>query len=356
MSGLELSIIVPVLNERDCVLHLLEMLSQQTGVGFELILVDGGSTDGTCAVIYERKKTVDFPVILLESAPGRSCQFNLGAERAAAEFLLFLHADSRFPDPTALQQALRSYRSALAEAPGALIGGHFRLQFLRTTASYGFGYYYWEWKAQLDRPECTHGDQGLMLTRRHFTRIGPFDPTALIAPETLLAEKLRCSGSWILFPCLLQTSARRFETEGLVPRQTLNALLMNFASIGWDKFFLRAVDVYRNQSNTDRLALKPYLELIDEMLAEMSPSGRRRIWLATGRYVRTHAWEIPFALDARRAYRSKVPVGSGSAGFLAFHDRWFNRLTNNCFGDTAAAVLTWCWFRWLKRRSPGNGP
>lgn len=351
MASIELSIIVPLLNERFTVPPFLDMLARQTGVRFEVILVDGGSMDGSLDVVAEHQKSISFPLVVLESAAGRARQLNRGASRASADLLLFLHVDSSFPTADALHRAVECYRSALRSEPGAWLGGHFQLAFLRQSAGYSFGYYFWEWKARLDRPDCTHGDQGLLLSRGLFGQVGPFDEAAVIAEETMLAEKLRRSGRWLLLPAVIQTSARRFETEGLKARQTLNALLMNFAAIGWSEFFSRATDLYRSQFTAEKLHLQPFLVLIDTLLAAEQPAQRRQIWLRTGAYVRTHAWQIPFSLDARRAFLRRVSVGEGVTPMLDFHDRWFDRLTDNRFGRLMATGLTWCWYHWVKWRA-----
>jgi rSAM/selenodomain-associated transferase 2 len=351
MPDLELSIIVPVLNERATIPALLAMLALQADVSFEVLLVDGGSTDGTPELIRQQQPLARFPLRLLSSSSGRARQLNAGAEQAAAAVLLFLHADSNFPDSTALQRSLQCYLAEQAERPGIPIGGHFQLRFQLSRDAYGFGYYFWEWKAALDRPDCTHGDQGLLLTRQVFSQIGPFDETAPIAAESLWAEQLRKSGHWLLLPAVLQTSARRFEVEGLAARQTLNALLMNCAAVGWQEFFTRSTDVYRCQNHSAPLVLSPYLDLIQQLLDAMPPQARREFWLATGRFVRNHAWQIPFALDARRAYRKGISAGKGATAWLNCHDRWFDLLTDNRLGVLAAAGLTWSWFWQLKRRA-----
>ncbi|HSN31382.1 MAG TPA: TIGR04283 family arsenosugar biosynthesis glycosyltransferase, partial [Ideonella sp.] len=60
--------------------------------GHEVIVVDGGSDDGTAALaapLCDR---------LLRTAPGRARQMNAGARAARGEALVFLHADTRLPD------------------------------------------------------------------------------------------------------------------------------------------------------------------------------------------------------------------------------------------------------------------
>jgi hypothetical protein len=73
-------------------------------------------------------------------------------------------------------------------------------------------------------------------------KLGGFDETLELLEDNRFAEAVRKEGGWLLLPAEIVTSARRFETEGLAERQTLNALLMNFAAIGWDAFFRLAPD------------------------------------------------------------------------------------------------------------------
>jgi rSAM/selenodomain-associated transferase 2 len=86
-----LSIIIPVLNEatqmRDC----LEVLAPLRARGHEIIVVDGGSADGTRAVAAALADAV------LCAPRGRSVQMNAGAAAARGQVLLFLHADTRLP-------------------------------------------------------------------------------------------------------------------------------------------------------------------------------------------------------------------------------------------------------------------
>lgn len=346
MSTPELSIIVPTLNEMDSLPALLASLACQTGVCFELIVVDGGSTDGTLELL---QTSVPFDLQRVRSPGGRARQLNAGAGRAVANLLLFLHADSVFPATDALAAALRSR----PEGSEGGFAGRFRLRFRRQNDPYGFGYYFWECKARLDRDLCVHGDQGLLVTRELFQDFGPFDEQTPIAPETWFADQVRHRVPWQLLPAVIETSARRFESEGLGSRQTLNALLMNFAAIGWNRFFERAGNIYRHQNQTALLKLNPYLDLVDELLGAMPTADRRRIWLATGRFVRSQAWQIPFALDARRGFARKLPPENLPTPLLRWHDRWFDRLTGHRIGELLAALLTWVWFRmftWRARR------
>jgi len=342
---MKLSVIVPVLNEIDQLPAFLRMLAGQQGLEFELIIVDGGSSDGSTSFVSENSAEYPGPLCLVESAPGRGRQLNTGAARAASDLLLFLHIDTVFNDALTLARAVDEYRTVIDNSPDRCVAAHFRLQFQRANQESAFGYYFWEAKARLDRPECTHGDQGFLMTRELFDKVGPFDVDVPIAEDTRLAERVRALGAWHLLSSSLCTSARRFENEGLQQRQTLNALIMNFAAIGWNDFFSQARDVYRQQSETGGLDLVPFFALIDRLNRQSSLLQRLTRWYRTGIYVRPNAWQLAFLKDIKRNFRNAVPVDDITLPALEFHDRWFELLTDNLFGRLVAMGGTWIWYR-----------
>jgi rSAM/selenodomain-associated transferase 2 len=344
MQTPQLSIIVPVYNECDHLFLFLEMLTLQQNICFELLLCDGGSTDGTAeeAKLFASKSP--FPLYVLDCAKGRSMQMNAGVKSAAAETLLFLHVDSRFNNPNSLHNGWTQLCKIQKEREGWL-AGHYSLKFQRQDHSSSPLYYHMESKARLNREECTHGDQGFMLNKLFFQEVGPFDDLYPIAEDTRFAERVRLKGEWILFPETIETSARRFEVEGIAERQTFNSILMNFTSIGWIDFFNQASAVYATQDSAGRLNLAPYLRLIHNLLKGMPISERLRFWYGTGRYVRDNAWQIPYYFDTRSHYRVGLLPGRGENSFLLFHDRWVEPLLDHPPGRILAGFLTWCWLQ-----------
>jgi rSAM/selenodomain-associated transferase 2 len=86
-----LSIVVPALNEAPRIRAALEALAPLRARGHEVIVVDGGSSDGTAQIVTG---LCDHLVL---SPRGRAIQMNAGARAASGEVLLFLHADTRLP-------------------------------------------------------------------------------------------------------------------------------------------------------------------------------------------------------------------------------------------------------------------
>ena len=343
MQTPQLSIIVPVYNEIEQLPFFLERLSDQQNIRFELILCDGGSTDGTADKARPLAERTAYPVKVVESQKGRARQMNAGAESAIADTLLFLHVDSNFPDRHALQNSWTILTGAQKKSY-KIIAGHFSLKFSRQDDTCPELYYHMECKARLDRKECTHGDQGFMVSRKSFNKVGQFDSLYPIAEDTRFADRLRDQGMWLLFPDLIQTSARRFEVEGVKERQTFSSILMNFIAMDWAVFFERSGDIYQTQDRLGRLQLLPYLQLVRQLLKGMSFSQRMRFWYATGSYVRQNAWQIPFYFDTRYQYRARLLPGTADNRRLEFHDKWIEPLINHPPGRVIAGLLTWIWY------------
>ncbi|MGA9117701.1 MAG: glycosyltransferase, partial [Bacteroidota bacterium] len=91
-----ISIITPVLNEEDMIIPFLDHLALLQGP-FELVIVDGGSSDATCTRIQQYASPFPASLHLLSAPAGRSGQMNSGAAAAQGEILLFLHVDCRIP-------------------------------------------------------------------------------------------------------------------------------------------------------------------------------------------------------------------------------------------------------------------
>ena len=89
---MNLSIIIPALNEEENLPNVLQNLQIFRECKHEIIVVDGGSTDNTCAIAHENADTV------IASEPGRAIQMNAGAAIATGDVLLFLHADTILPE------------------------------------------------------------------------------------------------------------------------------------------------------------------------------------------------------------------------------------------------------------------
>ncbi|MDD2310498.1 MAG: TIGR04283 family arsenosugar biosynthesis glycosyltransferase [Desulfuromonadaceae bacterium] len=328
-----LSIIIPTLNEAECLPLLLEDLKKQQHVSLEIIVGDGGSTDATGSV------AVGHGARFINARRGRGAQMNSAAGYASGDLLLFLHADSRIDAPFLLADAV----SAITLKPGERdrIAGHFPLRFMRSTGRNAMAYRYIEEKSAFNRVNTTNGDQGLLLTNIFFRSLGGFDESMPFLEDQRIAEKIRSEGELMTLPGYLNTSARRFEVEGFHRRYILMSMMMGLHSVGAEGFFARAPEVYRVQQDTGRLLLSPYFCLIWRMMRdEWGFAGTLRIFYLLGRYIRRNSWQMFFFIDVWLRSR----LGAGRYPFLKFHDRLFWPCTNFKLFDAVTGVLCFGWF------------
>ena len=329
----QLGVVIPTVNEADQLPKLLRQLREQTGIELELVIADGGSSDATMQLAR------DAGLEVVESAPGRARQMNRGAEITTSPWLLFLHADSSFSRTDQLAAAVQQLKASHRQLGHQRVAGHFRLRFHRTRPGHDLAYRYYEEKSALNRPECTNGDQGLLLSRSFFDQLGGFDESLWFLEDQRMAEKIRRQGHWITLPGALGTSARRFEQEGLGRRMLLSAMIMNLHAMGLHEFFRRSRSIYRTQSHTTKLRLGPVFSLLAELNREAGPRISRRRWLASGRYACLHLWQLFFWLDI-----VLEGLGKRRRQLLPVYDRVIAPRTDNHFCHLAAGGVVWIWF------------
>jgi rSAM/selenodomain-associated transferase 2 len=330
-----LSVIIPTIDEEKQLPLLLQELAAQRDIPLEIIVADGGSIDATCAVAAE------FKAACVQSERGRGRQMNAAARMASGDFLLFLHADSRLGDELLLSRAACALRAAIDSVGRDDVAGHFRLRFIRTSSANAIAYRYAEEKSAFNRSNTTNGDQGLLLTRAYFNRLGGFAETLPFLEDQSIAENIRTSGLWITLPGYLGTSARRFEAEGFHRRYILMSMMMGLYITGVHAFFERAPGVYRLQGDSGRLLLAPFFSLIRQMMRDdWGVVGTVRTFYRLGGYIRQNSWQMFFFLDVLARPR----LGPDRYPFLQFHDRFFAPLTNFRLCDALTGLLCFIWF------------
>ncbi len=168
---------------------------------------------------------------------------------------------------------------------------------MRQQSSHTLSYRYMEEKTALNRPYTTNGDQGLLISKGFFQELGGFDESLAFLEDQRLAEKICQRGLWITLPGTLQTSARRFETEGLHKRYLLMAVIMGMYYADIREFFQLAPQVYRTQHEADDLLLTPFFRLIWRIWQQRGIKQCGQDWLQLGRFVGQNIWQIFFFLD-----------------------------------------------------------
>jgi rSAM/selenodomain-associated transferase 2 len=217
-----ISIVVPVLNEEECVSGFCRHLSLLDGE-YELVVVDGGSSDGTGTAFERCRPWFPHRMVLLETLPGRGRQMNAGAQTATGEIFLFLHIDCRIPP-----DSLDAVEEAMAQQ--GVIGGGFRHAFmasdllLSATSSVA--------NRMAHRFGVFFGDFGIFIDRNVFFSIGGYDELPFLE-DVEFTKKARRHGMLVQINRTIRVSPRRYVRKGRFRLSAIYvvALLLNLAGI-----------------------------------------------------------------------------------------------------------------------------
>lgn len=220
MSEPAISVIIPAYNEEAFLPRTLVHLFAQPN-SFEVIVVDGGSTDATVEVARSF-----LSVRLLESRKGRAPQMNLGARAARGRVLLFLHADTLLPPGALVRIATLAVRVGPDHVAGA-----FRHAFAERTVGLMV-------VSLLDNLRCLmtrvpYGDQAIFVGRELFRRLGGFDEGAP-AEDLEFSTRLRVAAPIHLLGPPVRASARKVLAMGIWRSMGLVLAIAIRASIGLD--------------------------------------------------------------------------------------------------------------------------
>jgi rSAM/selenodomain-associated transferase 2 len=197
---LRLSIIMPVLDEGEGIAAALDALADLRGLGVEVIVVDGGSSDAT---VQRARLRAD---LVLKAPRGRASQMNAGAEKASGDVLLFLHADTRLPAAAELVVLGGLERSGRAwgRFDVTISGRHpllavvARMMNLRSRAT-----------------GIATGDQAIFVKRDVFVAAGGF-PAIPLMEDIALCKRLKRVGRPLCLSERVVTSGRRWERHGVL--------------------------------------------------------------------------------------------------------------------------------------------
>lgn len=204
MNTPSLSIVIPVLNEAASIVPALERLQAFRRQGAEVIVVDGGSSDGTA----ERARSlVD---CVTTSRRGRGWQMNAGAALATGEILLFLHADTLLPP-----SAPALIRKAVA---GGACWGRFDVRIDGALGGLAMVAFMMNWRSRLTG--IATGDQAIFVSREAFQRHDGF-PAIPLMEDIVFSGRMRQETPPACLSAKVITSGRRWVKNGLL-RTILN--------------------------------------------------------------------------------------------------------------------------------------
>lgn len=206
---MQISVIIPTLNEASNLVELIPALqSELQNVRYEIIVVDGGSTDHSVQIATEFGNTV-----LSCNVKCRAKQMNEGAGISKGDILYFVHADSRPP-----KGFFTDIKQAFSEGFDM---GCFRFKFDSKRFLLRVNSYF----TRFDREMCRGGDQTLFITSEKFKGLGGYDANLRIMEEYDFMKRARRDLKFKIIPKDVIVSARKYEENSYFRVNLVNLLV-----------------------------------------------------------------------------------------------------------------------------------
>lgn len=198
-----ITVIIPAYNEAACIAETIRgILNEAPALLSDVIVVDGGSTDGTPKAAEEAGAKV-----IRSPKKGRAAQMNEGARHANTPVLYFLHADSIPPAGFPMQ-----------------IAGHIKSGFSSGCYRLAFDHKHWFlqlncWFTRFDVNAVRFGDQSLFVTKEVFAAAGGFREDHIVMEDQEIIPRLKRHGRFKVMDGAVTTSARKYLDNGIYRMQ-----------------------------------------------------------------------------------------------------------------------------------------
>jgi glycosyltransferase involved in cell wall biosynthesis len=234
----QVSVIVPARNEEASLGACLESLVSQSGVDFEIIVVDDHSTDRT------REIAESFPKVqviearpLPESWTGKNNAVALGAREARAQWLLFTDADTVHSPGSlarALAEAIQNKADMLSYSPEQVTVGFWELAVLPVVFAELARQYPPSKVSDPKSPEAAANGQYILIRRETYTAIGGHGAVASeILEDVALARLAKSSGFKLRFRYSESVRTRMYRTFAQLREGWTKNLALLFPNPGW---------------------------------------------------------------------------------------------------------------------------
>ncbi len=214
----DISVVVPVLNESQCINVFLDnMKSHTAGHKVEIIVVDGAQDCGTIAAIDNSQ------VIRLAGPKGRAKQMNAGSAVARGDILFFLHADTILPPGSLdkISDVMKDQR---------YVAGAFEIEYDSSNPKLGF--IAWRNNLRCRVTRIPYGDQGIFIRKEYFDRIGGYREYDFLEDVDLMRRIKRDGGKIRILNSQLKVSPRRWEKEGFFYCMIRNQIMITLFHFG----------------------------------------------------------------------------------------------------------------------------
>ena len=203
-----ISVVIPTLNAAP---HLTATLASVGDYADEVVIADGGSIDDTCELASSSGARI------VQSEKGRGQQLGTGAAAATADWLLFLHADTVLPDIWVADVSAFTADPANADRAAVFT---FALDDPSPQARRMERLVAWRTR----RLGLPYGDQGLLISRRYYDRLGGFRPMPLMEDVDIVRRIGRANMAVLNTRAV--TSADRYRRGGWWGRPVRNLLCL----------------------------------------------------------------------------------------------------------------------------------
>jgi rSAM/selenodomain-associated transferase 2 len=200
------SVVIPTLNEQAFLPACIDSI-KRLDAGVEIIVADGGSTDGTDLIAGSKDAR------LCRSQRGRGLQCNAGASIATGDVLVFLHADTMLPENAfaRLTHIFNDRRVQFGTFRITFDVDHWFLRFLSFISVFDLGLF-------------RFGDQCFVARKSFFHSLGGFRNWTVFEDMEFYRRAGKKTRT-IRFPMAVTTSARRFVQNGIIRQQVKNTWL-----------------------------------------------------------------------------------------------------------------------------------
>lgn len=235
----KVSVIIPVLNEAYYLVDTLLNLSVLSSPVYEIIVVDGGSTDGT----LEHIQGFDVKIIKCKEA-GRALQMNEGAKTASGDYFCFLHADTTVPVDL-VQIIIKTLNQ-----PKVVCGGfisvmrgkqeiRWLVSILNYLKTYIFAFVFHPYLFFSKQFRILFGDQAIFCQKQVFWQCGGFNEELPIMEEVDFCHRIVKFGHIKQINRFVESSDRRVAKQGILRSHFIYLWIIFLWAIGASPLYLK---------------------------------------------------------------------------------------------------------------------
>ena len=212
-----LDIVVPTFNAKTQLPAVLQTLASAGVALGNLVVCDGGSSDGTAALARSLGARV------VTASRGRGTQLAAGARESSANWLLFLHADTRLADGW-----LAAVARFIADPANIARAGYFRFALDDRKPAARRLEQLVAWRCEIFA--LPYGDQGLLMSREFYQQLGGYRDWPLMEDVDMARRIGR--NRLVALPVAAVTSAERFRRRGYLRQSLRNLSLLSLYFLG----------------------------------------------------------------------------------------------------------------------------